>query len=68
MSRKAPPIYNDNSIDDKMTTTYTLSKSPLVASGGLLHWNIDSSSNPHPIKVSSGRVELNGWLLRRFSR
>ncbi len=46
-----------------MAVIYTLTKSPLIKSGGQLHWNIDSSSEQQPIKIINGRVAVRGWLL-----
>lgn len=46
-----------------MTTTYTLTTSPLVASGGQLRWHIDSPSRKEPLTLTHGRIALKGWLL-----
>lgn len=45
-----------------MTVIYTLTKSPLVKSGGQLHWNIDSPSKQQ-LKIVNGRIVLRGWLV-----
>ena len=51
-----------------MAVIYTLTKSPLVKSGGQLYWNIDTSSNQKPLKLTNGRIELYGWLLAEGER
>lgn len=47
-----------------MTVIYTLTKSPLVKSGGQLHWNIDSPSKQQ-LKIVNGRIVLRGVSGRR---
>ena len=42
-----------------MTVIYTLTKSPLVKSGGQLHWNIDSPSKQQ-LKIVNGRIVRRG--------
>lgn len=46
-----------------MAVIYTLTKSPLVKSGGQLYWNIDSPSEQQPLKIVNGRIVLRGWLV-----
>ena len=46
-----------------MTTTYTLTTSPLVTQGSQLRWHIDSSSSKEPLTLTHGRIVLQGWLL-----
>lgn len=46
-----------------MTTTYTLTTSPLVTSGDQLCWHIDSPTRKEPFTLTHGRIALKGWLL-----
>lgn len=46
-----------------MTTTYTLTTSPLVTQGSQLRWHIDSPSHKEPLTLTHGRIVLQGWLL-----
>lgn len=43
-----------------MAVIYTLTKSPLVKSGGQLYWDIDSPSEQQPLKIVNGRIVLRG--------
>lgn len=51
-----------------MTNCYTISTAPLTKSDSELRWNIDTSSNKIPLKLTNGRVELSGWLLAEGER
>ena len=47
-----------------MAVIYTLTKSPLVKSGGQLYWDIDSPSEQQPLKIVNGRGVLRGERLK----
>ncbi|MCH6972059.1 hypothetical protein [Escherichia coli] len=51
-----------------MTNKYSLITTPLVTSDEQLRWNIDTSSNQKPLKLTNGRIELYGWLLAEGER
>ncbi|EOA7966559.1 hypothetical protein U9Z00_16980 [Escherichia coli] len=43
-----------------MAVIYVLAKSPLMKSGGQLHWNIDSPLEQQPLKIVNGRLYFEG--------
>lgn len=43
-----------------MAVIYTLTKSPLVKSGGQLYWNIDSPSEQQPLRSSMAGLYFGG--------